>query len=122
MANNSYYFPQGYPQNYPQNYPQYQQPQRNSTINWVQGLEGAKAYPVGAGENVQLMDSEADYFFIKSVDQSGMPLPLRIFKYEEVTNVSTAKEEPKDYITREELDEILKDYSKKKQGVKKDGE
>lgn len=62
--------------------------QNNSGIVWVQGEAGAKSYLVGAGNSVMLMDSEQSVFYIKSTDQSGMPLPLRIFDYTERTGVS----------------------------------
>lgn len=61
--------------------------QNNSGIVWVQGEAGAKSYLVGAGNSVMLMDSEQSVFYIKSTDQSGMPLPLRIFDYTERTGV-----------------------------------
>jgi hypothetical protein len=48
-------------------------------------LEGAKAYPVTAGNSVLLMDSEESVFYIKTTDQSGMPQPLRVYDYKERT-------------------------------------
>lgn len=65
MAYNSYFptgyqtFPQVYPQPTPQQmnpqqvYPQ-NVPQQNSGIVWVQGIEGAKSHPVGAGQSIHL--------------------------------------------------------------------
>lgn len=128
MAMNNY-FPMGYQPVIPnyqqqfQNVPQAQNSAQNGII-WVQGLEGAKAFPVGAGNNVLLMDSEEAMFYIKSVDPSGMPMPLRVFEYSEKKEGQTAKAVEADYITRDELADILKDYSKKKttKEVKKDGE
>lgn len=68
---------------YQQNQYMYQQPQyQQSPIIWVQGLESAKAYPVQPGASVLLMDSDANVFYIKSADNSGMP-NLRIFDYAE---------------------------------------
>ena len=63
-----------YPNNsyYPQQRP-YQQHQNG--LLWVQGEEAAKAYMVAAGNSVLLMDSEKHSFYIKSTDQSGMPMP-----------------------------------------------
>ena len=124
MAMNNY-FPMGYPQyqNFPQQSPQVQQVPQQNSILWVQGLEGAKAYPVGAGNNVLLMDSEEPMFYIKSVDQSGMPMPLRVIEYSEKKEGQAQKVVDADYITREELEDILKDYSKKKvKEGKKDAE
>lgn len=96
MAYNNY-FPQGY-QPYPQAYPQMnqmnqqipqyqQQTQQNNGIVWVQGIEGAKAHPVAAGQAVLLMDSDSNCLYLKSADQTGMP-SLRIFDYKERTNTS----------------------------------
>lgn len=70
----------------PQMQPPQQIPAQQSAPNpiiWVQGEEGAKAYMVAAGNSVLLMDSEANTFYLKSTDASGMPLPLRIFDYTE---------------------------------------
>lgn len=98
--------------------PQFQQfttPQNNG-IQWVQGEEAAKSYYVQPGKSVLLMDSESKCFYIKSVDASGMPLPLRIFDYTERTQ--TAQTSPtmnatpnNDYITREEFERRISEIS-----------
>ena len=63
-----------------------QQPQQQAApIIWVQGEAGAKSFLVAPGQTVQLMDSEAEVFYIKASDASGVPLPLRIFDYRERT-------------------------------------
>lgn len=98
--------------------PQFQQftaPQNNG-IQWVQGEEAAKSYYVQPGKSVLLMDSESKCFYIKSVDASGMPLPLRVFDYTERTQ--TAQTSPttnatpnNDYITREEFERRISEIS-----------
>jgi hypothetical protein len=91
-------------------YPYFQQQQQQpaGTIIWVQGEAGAKSYMVGAGQSILLMDSENPYFYIKSADQSGMPI-LRKFKFEEM--VAEQKVEPDvvqpDFITREEFEKRI---------------
>lgn len=79
-------------------------------IIWVQGEEAAKAYMVAAGNSVMLMDSEADVFYIKSTDQSGMPLPLRVFDYAERC-AQPAKSLPEkkspEYATRAEFEALV---------------
>lgn len=77
-------------------------------MNWVQGEEGAKAFLVAAGNSVLLLDSENASFYIKSADQSGMPLPLRIFDYTErtpATKTPAPAPQPQsgDYVTRSEF-------------------
>lgn len=59
------------------------QPTQSSTINWVQGDVGARAYPVNPGMSVLLMDSEGQNFYIKSADTMGMPT-LKKYAYSEV--------------------------------------
>lgn len=59
------------------------QPTHSSTINWVQGDVGARAYPVNPGMSVLLMDSEGQNFYIKSADTMGMP-NLKKYAYSEV--------------------------------------
>ena len=87
-------------------------PPTQSNPIWVQGEEGAKAYMVAPGSSVMLMDSENTVFYLKSSDQSGMPLPLRVFDYTERT-VNQPKQspapqfDPSQFITREELENIL---------------
>ena len=88
----------GFPMNYQQMYPSYnyvpqqqltqpviQQPVNDNGILWVQGEAGAKSWAVAPGKSVMLMDSESNTFYIKSSDASGMPMPLRIFDYNERT-------------------------------------
>lgn len=70
--------------------PQQAQTQTQSPIIWVQGIEAAKAYMVAPGASVLLMDAEAQTFYIKAADASGMPQPLRIFEYHEITPGVTA--------------------------------
>lgn len=74
-------------QSYQQSYMPGQSPLMNpsSGITWVQGEVGARAYPVGAGNSVLLMDSDDKYFYIKSADMSGMP-KLHKYYYSEVVD------------------------------------
>lgn len=88
----------GFPMTYQQMYQPYtyvpqqqavQQPVQNDNgILWVQGEAGAKSWAVAPGKSVMLMDSESNTFYIKSSDNSGMPMPLRIFDYTERTQQS----------------------------------
>ena len=106
MAYNNY-FPQYYPSVQPQMNMQPQlQTQQNNGITWVQGENAAKSYPVVAGQSILLMDSENPVMYIKSTDQSGMPLPLRIFDYTERTESrsQSVQEQKIDYISRNEFE------------------
>lgn len=101
-----------------QQYSQAAQPQTQQVqngINWVQGKTAAKAFNIPPNSNIILMDAERDYFYIKSTDASGMPLPLRTFEYKEVVDVEdnpihqqSNDFNPNEYVTKEELDELKK--------------
>ena len=124
----------GFPMTYQQMYPQYipssfqpqmmqQQPQMTQQVNdtgilWVQGEAGAKSWAVAPGKSVMLMDSESNTFYIKSSDNSGMPMPLSIFDYTERTNQSTQTDnviqheqiDTSQFITKEELEKRLSEF------------
>lgn len=123
-------FPQNYqPINYNQmpnygNLPNYNQQSNNQSVIWVQGIEGAKAHPVAAGQAVLLMDSDSNCLYLKSADQTGMPT-LRIFDYKERTNTPpeaknddlsafATKEDLSLYATKDELKKAISDIKKKK--------
>lgn len=89
-----------------------QQPQPQSSITWVQGEEGAKAFLVAAGNSVLLMDSEAPVFYIKSTDASGVPMPLRIFDFHERGGQPRQAEAPTaDYARREDMDRLSAQFA-----------
>ena len=96
---------------YPATYqPAYQQqPTNSSNMIWVQGEGGAKSHPVGPGSSQVLFDSESQTFYIKTVDVSGMPQPLRIFRYEECSEADVKKSDidTSMFITREEFDRVI---------------
>lgn len=124
MAYNTY-FPQYYPNQMPVMQPQQQmalqQPQMpqngvqssGNGITWVLGENAAKSFPVGVGQTVVLMDREEPVMYMKSVDQSGMPLPLRVFDITERTvqrtEQNTPKTPPVDYVSRSEFDKFKED-------------
>lgn len=93
------------------------QHQTNNGLIWVQGEAGAKSYLVAPNTTLMLMDSEKSAFYLKSADASGMPLPLRVFEYVEITqngNNAAINAHKNDFnidfgkfVTRDELGEIL---------------
>lgn len=88
---------------------------QTSNVQWVQGEASAKSYPVAPNNSVLLMDSEESVFYIKSTDQSGMPLPLRIFDYSERKSQNTEANiinRPNDFVSRSEFDAFKEDISK----------
>lgn len=131
MAYNSY-FPQYYPNYYGNQQMPPQPPQMPSnapqtsgnSITWVLGENAAKSFPVGAGQTVVLMDREEPIMYMKSVDQSGMPLPLRIFDITERTSdkpsVNVAKNiSTDDFVSRKEFDEFRESIKRSINGFRK---
>lgn len=79
----------------------------NNSINWVQGIEGAKAWQLVPNSNAMLMDSDNDgIFYIKTSDNVGM-CNLRRFKYEEITEVESKPADLSDYVKKSELQDLL---------------
>ena len=82
---------------------------QNNGINWVQGVEGAKAYQVAPNSNVLLMDSENNgRMYIKTCDNIGM-CTLRYFDYVETTAApaKTPEIDTSQFVTRTELSNII---------------
>lgn len=137
MAYNS-----GFPMTYQPMYPQYiptsfqpqmtqqqsQMTQQNDNgILWVQGEAGAKSWAVAPGKSVMLMDSESSTFYIKSSDNSGMPMPLRIFDYKERTEqvvqspaIQHQEIDTSKFVTWDDLDKRLNELLKQRE-VSDDG-
>ncbi len=88
------------------------QQQQATGINWVQGIDAAKAYIVAAGNSVLLLDSESQCFYIKSTDANGMPQPLRIFDYTERTADIAEDVSRETYATKDEVAELLERIKK----------
>ena len=116
MLNHSPIYP--YPSAYamPQNpYTQIPQPimqQQNEgpIMAWVQGgLNGAKSYPVPPNQRAYLFDSEEDTFYVKDVDQNGMPKPIRAFDYTERIVEEEQSNNTSNFVTRDEIKDIIKE-------------
>lgn len=93
-------------------------PQVNQGLLWVSGEVGAKSYLVAPNSTVLLMDSDAQRFYLKSADNSGMP-SLRVFEYTEVTNVPQNAPQGSNldenvlngkYVTRQEYECLKRQY------------
>ena len=69
------------------NYPYYNfQPfQQKQELIRVNGIEGAKNYPLSPGSTVALFDAESDIMYIKTMDAGGFP-SIRTFSFMETTS------------------------------------
>lgn len=105
---NGYYMPQPYQQ--VQQATQLAQPQAQNGaqngLNWVEGAEAAKAYPVPPNCTLVLFDTKNPIMYIKSADMSGMP-STRTFRIEEIGDVpigAAGKSEMPPSVSREEIE------------------
>ena len=108
------------------------QPNVQSSLIRVQGINAAKSYPVAPNTSVPLFDSEANVVYIKSADASGMP-SIKILDYNVRDNESRRAESvPQgDFVTHNELADIQKEIdalkakfertAEKRNGGKNDG-
>lgn len=106
---------QNYP-NYPQQYPQpiqmpqipqpIQQPQ-NQILAWVKDEEEGVNFPLSAGQSIFLMNQNAPYLYMKSVDQLGKTT----FMKKRLVDESEHQDRPDltDYIRREEIEDLITD-------------
>ncbi len=114
---------QGFAQPQPQ-----AQPNVPPSIIWVQGDEGAKSYQLLPNESRMLMDSENNFFYLKSTDGSGMPT-TRKFEYKEITlgqgipkpqtNIEPTQEMMNTFVTRKEFDTYNGNYERLNQSYDK---
>lgn len=111
MAYNSY-LPTGYqPMYYPQQN-QMQNNQPNTFVQWVQGINAAKSFPVAPNTSIPLFDSEANVIYIKSADASGMP-SIKILDYVvRDTTPKTAEISPQmDFATKDDVESLKGEIS-----------
>lgn len=95
-----------------QQMPYYQNPQiqpqraENNLIR-VTGIEGAKAYQMGANSCIALFDSGNDVFYVKTTDGAGFPT-IRTFRFEPV---DSAEPVTTDQVTREDLERFKQEVT-----------
>lgn len=96
---------------YPQVYPQQSNEQLDSVgFIWVQGKEGAKAYPVAPNKTVLLLDSENPYVYKKQADKDGKPVEFKIYKLvEEIEGEEVFESSHVVYATKDELQKLHDD-------------
>ena len=105
---------------YPMQQQQQPQPQQSNAILWVQGDAGAKAHYMNPGESAILMDSENPFFYIKTVNQAGVPF-LEKYRFEKVTDTPQQEQQTNfdQYITRDEFEKRISELSQKNNNHRK---
>lgn len=119
MAYNNFF-----PTNYqPYQMPQMQNNQPNTFVQWVQGINAAKSFPVAPNTSIPLFDSEANVIYIKSADASGMP-SMKILDYTiregERPQNAPLKSEMNNYATKEDMAALKAEMMRKIDDIKGD--
>ena len=105
-------YPNPYPNypNYPNfsNYQQQAQPVQvpNQILAWVKNEDEAVNFPLNIGQSIFLMSQSQPFLYSKSVDQLGK---VTFVKKRLVDEGGNKDEELKDYIRREELENLISD-------------
>lgn len=85
-------------------YPMYQQQTTYLPLTFVNGIEGAKAFIVGANQTVYLKDSDSDMLYEKRADAQGR-YSLTAYRLQPV---DTARPEPA-YVTMDVFTKTIED-------------
>lgn len=94
----------GFNTNFSQNFGQTVQTPQVPNVVYVNGEEGAKNYPVAAGNTVLLLDFNTNQFWLKSTASNGVFTPMRSFSF--VENTPKVESAPTDYVTKKELNDL----------------
>lgn len=109
-------YPQRYqPQPMQSYYPQPMAQQPTGLIQ-VNGMEGAKAFPMGRNDEVALFDSGRDVFYVKRTDAGGYP---SIEAYTFAPLQETPAQPSPEYVTRQEFEELKEVLLNGKQPVRR---
>lgn len=81
------------------------------------GREAAQRYPVANGYIAWLIDEENQTFYVKGNDANGLPMPLREFKYEEITPPTPEAFDPSKFVTKDDFNLLMQEIRKLQQPV-----
>lgn len=114
-----------YQNQYSNPYQQYQQPMYQTQqqvvyhpLTYVNGIEGAKAFIVNAGQTVYLMDSDSNTLFIKTADTQGR-YEIKSFNLI-ASGLDNNRQTPTDYVTKEDFIQFKKELLEVLKGDEKD--
>lgn len=89
---------------------------------WTKGKAEATNYPMARGTTVPIFDSEEDVFYVKTVDVYGNTQPLRVFKYEEITQSDETANKSNPSVSLEEFNALKNDMAELKQLLQRQNE
>lgn len=116
-AQPGYVNPGFYQSPYTERLAQLQQPQQSPRDGLIRvtGMDGARAYQMPPNSAIALFDGEKDVFYVKTTDGAGFPT-IRTFAF---SPLQEAPQQPQEYVTRAEFDELKEMIINGKQSVRK---
>lgn len=84
------------------------QPQQNTSITWVNGIEGAKGYMLPPNSSALLMDSDSTRFYIKTTDSAGMG-SIKAYRFEEISDNATG-DDSSEYVKKSDIGKYIEEY------------
>lgn len=93
--------------NFNYSFPNYMQPAPPKTnIEYVNGVEGARAFPIPPNSKVLLVDGDSKTFFIKTTDYEGKPT---LERYSYAKYVEAPKDT--DYVTMAQFNQLVDQFN-----------
>ena len=90
------------------------QPRSDNYFVWVQGKEGAKAYPVAPEKTVLFLDDQHPYVYRKVTDKLGKTQEFKVFKLVEEPDEENVSVDTASYVTKEEFDKLTQELGELK--------
>lgn len=113
MNNYGYNIPYGqFPNMY--NQPNFSQPAQQNIYANVNGIEGAKNFPMRPNSTILLMDSDNPYIYIKSANAMGQAT-LQYFKITPISEndiKGTSHVDSNDYVSKKDFESIIERIAK----------
>lgn len=79
-----------------------------NNIIWVANEQEASAFPVSTGGSVLMMDRNTNRFYIKTVTQNGVLLPMEVYEFNPIKKETTQQTDTSNYVTKDEFNELKK--------------
>lgn len=90
--------------------------QQTQTFTYVNGIEGAKSFPIAPNQTVLLMDNDNPIFYIKASNQLGQST-IRIFRFEEIKEEQPSAK----YVSIDDFNKFKQEMLEAVKGVKDNG-
>ena len=92
------------------------QPQSDNHFVWVQGKEGAKAYPVAPEKTVLFLDDQNPYVYRKVTDKLGRTTEFKVFKLVEEPDEVTPKVDMP-FVTKDEFEKLHRELNELRESL-----